>query len=234
MRNRISTDEFDIIWDKVVCRLTVELSKDYNLKYKNLNNCRRRARKLYRKYKDIFIKSYMYWNTDKIDKHKSAACYMKSLLVIKPIYIPFLERIKIGLVPSKSKYDFNVIETLLLINEYLAFSVGVTIVDCYIARNYEEDKSKHPLEHCICIPTPFHDGEDEYIKDVCLDLYYTPTRLINIVTYANIFFLLEKYSCRKIQTENLIDELSKSLTKDEIDKIRFRPQKKIKNQNSIS
>ncbi len=90
-------------------------------------------------------------------------------------------------------------------------------------------KIKSPL----LFPVPFRNEYEEYIDDVCLDLYYTGARKFNIITYANILFLLEKYTCHRVQSENFENkckELLRDLGKmnecdieETIEELRYKP-----------
>lgn len=206
--NRKNIDEFDRIWNEVVIPLLNKSVSTYNVKNKNLSICKIFCKKLFFKNKKNFIEKYMYWDTDKIDKHKIASCFMKSILLIKPIRIPFINKLKIRFKPLEYS---NPIDKTLLINEYLSLSVAITIIEGYITTNYNENFCQHPLNHPIYFPDPFPDGDENYIKDICIDLHYTKAYKFNTITYANIFFLLEKYSCRKQRCFNLANDYRKIL-----------------------
>lgn len=195
MKNK--SNDFEKIWDEVVCPLIKETSNRLNLKQKNLSISRYFIGKIYDKEKNIFMNSYMVSSTNNIDRHKIASCLMKAILKIKPIKIPLNEKLQILF--RKNKCGKNIF----LANEFLSLSVATTIIQSYIKADKSESKKfKHP----IIFPEPFPKHDDNYILDICLDLYYNNPSRFNTIAYANIFFLLEKYSCRKFQCDNLESE----------------------------
>lgn len=203
------TDEFDKIWVDVVDKLIDDFISTYKFKKVNHKNFLRfRAKRLYKKYRKVFMNSYMYFNTNKIDKHKVASCLMKTILVIKPLSLSLKDKIKIRF--KTDEYPYNV-ENILLANEYLSLSVAVSVLQGYIKAHNGKSDAAQPINHKIYFPTPFPVTDKSYLKDVCLDLYYINPHKFNTVTYANILFLLEKYSCRKVQCENLIEKCTQLL-----------------------
>lgn len=197
-----SNNEFDKIWEFVVLPLSKTMSEKYELKLKNKNIFKFRARRLYNKYREEFLKYYMHSKTNNIDKHKIASCLTKTILMIKPISIPFNVGIKIRF-SNESYQNKKYMEEILLINQYLALSIATSVIEDYIKAHNTHNDVSQPLNHKIEFPTPFSEADNDYLRDVCLDLYYTKPRKFNTITYANIFFLWEKYSCRKVQCMNL-------------------------------
>lgn len=199
--------EFDAMWS-VIEILINEFKAEYGLNNKNLRFVKFRTKKLYRKYRTLFLKSYMMFNTVRIDKHKIASCMMKSLYIVKPLKLTFkdwfLVRFKPKSINKNNEYKHTV-EEMLLANECLVLSVATSIVESYIVAHYNNNDIVQPLKHRIYFPEPFPEGDNNYLRDVCLALYYNNPRKIDIVTYANIFFLWEKYSCRWVQCENLLE-----------------------------
>lgn len=115
-----------------------------------------------------------------IDRHKKAACLLCSILKAKPIKI--------------NRRIPNLDLQLLLANEFVAFYSAINIIELY-KRDYGFD------EYSIIYPdTYIKDQEDGlYINNVCKALYYTKHFGIDdIFSYANILFLLEKYTDEKL------------------------------------
>lgn len=81
----------------------------------------------------------------------------------------------------------------------MAINIAKTILDSYINSNDKENRFKHE----IIIPEPFPEPDHDYLRDFCIGLHYSDIKSFNPITYANVFFLWEKYSCRKTQCDNL-------------------------------
>ena len=222
-------DEFDRIWDETLQPLVKSYQKQFHLKVKNTNCLYYRMRKYFNKQRDLFLKSFMENDVYDIDRHKIASCYMKTVLAKRPLYIPLSVKLKFAFtnktlatlldVKTKAKGKAKGIDNkIYYANEYLALSVAVNIIDAYIMADDNKD-----FKHSIIIPEPFPEYDTDYLLDVCIDLRTNPLRKINIVSFANVFFLLEKYSCRRIQCEilenYLIGDLKKD--KDEVKDIKF-------------
>lgn len=243
--------EFNIIWEKTIKPLIEDFSNTYGLLGHSSNFTMRLMRHYYNKYRNIFIKSFMVDETVKIDRHKIASCMTKAVLMTKPLRIKFKDFIKLILfkknLTKKSKMFF-------MANELLSLTIAINIIESYIdaiAKEYEELKRIKPeiknyihlLKSPIYFPVPFRDYYEDYIEDVCLDLYYTGARKFNIITYANIFFLLEKYTCRRVQSENFESQCRKLLKKDKgndlenineiIEEIRFKSLTDNKTSNEL-
>lgn len=205
-------DEFDKIWEQIILELIKQFQNEYS-EYLLLNNIKRqknKMKKLYTKYKNIFLKSYMSSAVTNIDRHKIASCITKAILVAKPLiinYKKFNKAINTGIITAKSKEK----KQITFINEYLALSVSITILD-----NYIEADEKKTNKHIILLPDPYPEKDNDYIKDVCLDLHFTAPNKINIVTLANVFFLWEKYSCRRAQCRNLKEAYRQLLLENQI------------------
>ena len=218
-------DEFDRIWDETLQPLVESYQSQFHLKAKNTSCLYYRMRKYFNKQRDLFLKSFMENDVYDIDRHKIASCYMKTVLAKRPLYIPLSVKLKFAFtnkplatlldVKTKAKGINN---KIYYANEYLALSVAVNIIDAYIMADDNKD-----FKHSIIIPEPFPEYDTDYLLDVCIDLRTNPLRKINIVSFANIFFLLEKYSCRRIQCENLENYLIGDLKKDkdEVKDIKF-------------
>lgn len=226
-------DEFDKIWDIVIKNMIVSFSNKYNVKHKSLNSLRKRIKANYNKQRDYFINSFMDKSVNNIDRHKIASCCIKSILICKPFYVPFSIKRKF-LFSNENISDFfdmkldesnDKISTtdknnyIFYINEYLSLAVASAIIDGYIYADQNKE-----LKHTIIYPEPFPDEDCDYLLDICIDLHFSGTKKLNIVTFANVFFLLEKYSCRRVQCDNLEKayfkdymQLHPEKTKDEVE-----------------
>ena len=160
----------------------------------------------YKRLRKKIINIYMDENTDLIDRHKIAACVMKSILYAKPLYIPLKTKIKYIFSKKKALYQFFVQRNTnlqddkfyIFLNEYLSIYASIHIINSYINSN---EKNYH---HKIVVPEPFPEPDSDYILDICLGVGYSKLKYCNVVTFANVFFLWEKYSCRKSRCDSLI------------------------------
>lgn len=208
----IYDNEFERIWDNIIEPLVESASVKFGLKYKKFFYIKPIMRYLYQKYKDIIVKSYMLINTTNIDRHKIASCIMKAILVVKPLYIPLNKKLKFLFSSKDVRYDSildcefdenekrgSLDKYFLFYNEYLALGVAIAIVNSYINSDDKEGRFKHD----IVMPEPFPEPDTDYLLDVCIGLHYTKKSKINTITYANVMFLWEKYSCRRERCNNL-------------------------------
>lgn len=198
-KNGLKNNEFDKIWEQIILELINQFQNEYTdyLLPNNLEKQKNKIKKLYTEFKNIFLNSYMSSVVANIDRHKIAACITKAILINKPLkinYKKFTSAIHNGIIAPNSIEK----KQITFLNEYLALSVTITILD-----NYIEADNKKKNKHIILLPDPYPEKDNDYIKDVCLDLHFTSPNKINIVTLANVFFLWEKYSCRRAQCRNL-------------------------------
>ncbi len=212
--------EINKLWDECILSIIVEMAEDLGLKYKRLSYLERRLKRVYGQLKNHFITTYMSIESPDIDRHKIAACALKAIMMVKPLYIPLRYRFKFIFTkkklyeiinPELTEADYKYI---ILANEYLAWSVAASIIDGFIKIS-ENDKR---LKHDILLPDPFPEDDDDYLLDLCICLHYTKSRYISTIMLSNTFFLLEKYSCRKIQCENIEKAYIEDLMKYESEK----------------
>lgn len=204
-------NEFDKIWDEVIKGLIDTNAKKLGINHKSNNRVKHSLRYKYNKYKDILVKNYMVLDTVNVDRHKIAACMLKAILVVKPLKISLKSKLTFLFSSGKDYSDilkhqlqFKDNEQLkkhfLFFNEYLAISVAVSILESYI----QSDNRQGRFKHGIVLPAPFPELDEDYLLDLCIGLHYTRSRNIDTITYANVFFLWEKYSCRKVQCDNIV------------------------------
>lgn len=205
-------DEYDKIWNKILLPIILMYSRNYGVKHKPISFLKKIIYNYYNNYRDIFLKRYMTYGVVDIDRHKIAACFLKCILEIKPLYIPLSAKIKIifsnkeihqilGVYDNQlSNRDLN--NRIYYINEYIALSIAMSIINSYI----EKDSGK-PLKHTLIVPDPFPKNTPDYILDICINLHFCKKKSFDLATLSNLFFLWEKYSCRRVQCENLEKEL---------------------------
>lgn len=118
-----------------------------------------------------FIKSSV-MITSEIDRHKTSACI--AYAIIK--YSPF----------SISKKGYN-LENLFFANELLSIYTAISFLECC------------KFSTKITFPKTCYNANDidPYVKTLCLSLYISKNNRklkYNVLTFANILFLLEEYS----------------------------------------
>lgn len=196
MNNNI--EEFNKIWEEIVFPLINNVSEVLHLRCKNYKLVRFVMRHVFLKETKVFINSYMVSKTKNIDRHKLAACMVKAILFAKPLRLSFSDKIAIIKLKRGSLSNDLFLTKKVFSNQFLALSVAITILDGYI----QADQHKI-LHHKIILPDPFPSEDDFYQIDVCMDMFFSGVSNFNVMTYANVFFLLEKYSCRRVQCDNL-------------------------------
>lgn len=125
-----------------------------------------------------------------LDRHKVASCMIYAILKAKPF--------KVNLMVN------DLPEEILMANEYLAFFVAINIVEMYRIQVFDESnflENVQPYRNSeIIIPKTYHemvDPSNTYESSFCRSLYYLSIDNVNrydVFAYANILFLLEKYT----------------------------------------
>ena len=127
--------------------------------------------------KDI-RKLYMSDEAKPMDRHKIAASVMCAILKGKVVKVQ-------RLIPNLPMH-------LLMANEYIAFYCALNLVEMYV-RDAVDNK-----EYSLVMPQTLIEEENpktSYIENICKVLYYTKNiRVCDVLSYANILFLLEKYT----------------------------------------
>lgn len=133
----------------------------------------------YESYRKTVRKLYMGQEENPMDRHKIASIMMISLLKARPIKV----NRRIGRLSLP----------LLLANEFLAFYCGLNVVELY-------KSDQLGTEYSLILPPTYIEGEGDtsYIENVCKALFYSRRFSVNdVFSYANIYFLLEKYTNTK-------------------------------------
>lgn len=178
----ITKNKFEDLCHEVICEYINDLNNIQNeLNIKCLNFSRKRVKRIYDYYekKRLYIRRYfMNLESKPLDRHKIGAVMMYAILKSRPFHVSKTVRA----LPSQ----------LLMANEYLAFYVALNIVELYKMDDTRSNKDKTIGYHLI-LPDTYH--ADEYVENVCKALYYVKNPdNFDIFAYANILFLLEKYS----------------------------------------
>lgn len=197
----MSDVQFSPIWEIVIYPIIKQQCEDDHRVYYNKKVSRFLIEHYFNKYRDEFIASFMEYKNKNIDRHKIAACLVKAILVAKPIKIK--PSFFITSFFSKKRID----ERVRLHNESLSISTAISILESYI---FSDDERR--FKHRIFLPLPFPEKDNEYERDLYIALYHIGGRKFEPIIFANLLFLLEKYSCRRIQCDNLEDFCRSLLT----------------------
>ncbi len=175
-------EKFNQIYNNLIMNLRNDLDSEHITKLKIFSS--ERIFDKYQKERSKIKKYYMKNPNENIDRHKIAACMLFAIMSIYPVYVPLKYRVKNFL-----KRDTFSIE-LSYINEYIAIYTALSILDNF----FVQDKIDGILDehrHRIYIPETFCDDYG-YLLNMCIDLKFGKMKKkINILTYSNIFFLME-------------------------------------------
>ena len=131
----------------------------------------------YESFRKDMRRLYMAEESKPMDRHKIAANMMIAILKARPIKINLM-------IP-------NLPLELLLANEYLSFCCALDIVEIY-RRDAGNEKFS------LILPGTYIEEEDDrtsYIQNICKALYYIhKPSLSDTLAYANILFMIEKYT----------------------------------------
>ena len=188
---------FDVLYNNVICKYKTDLETICDsLGIKSITFNERRAKKIFYYYekKRQYIKRYFMKDVClPIDRHKIGAIMMYAILKSCPFKI------------NKTKAQLP--NQLLMANEYLAFYTALSIVDSF-KLEYLRETDSSVLEYILHLPTTYHDestseSEEQYIDNVCKALYYIKDKNhFDIFAYADILFLIEKYSDLSSRKQN--------------------------------
>lgn len=175
-------ETYDRIWKNIVLPIYENISdgdKNISLENKNKNKIFRR----YIKIRNNIKKKYMEDSDSNIDRHKIASVMMAAIEEVYPIKVS--KKYIFKLWKSKKELDRRYIYA----NETLAFFTALSIIENY--KDYGIDGKKEMTRNSIILPETFN--ESDYAMNTCIDLYYGKrSKNINILTFSNVFFLLEK------------------------------------------
>lgn len=122
---------------------------------------------------------FMHLETKPMDRHKIGAVMIYAILKSKVFQV--------------NRMVENIPDELLMANEYFAVYVALSIVESYKRDEIGSD------DWLINIPETYHEKDDNvksvYINNMCKALYrISNINHFDIFAYANILFLLEKYT----------------------------------------
>lgn len=178
----MTNEKFEDIWENIILKLIKEI-----IPQEDIYIARRSQKRIYKEYQKqkTFLKlNYMENQHTHLDRHKIASCMLYAIVKVQPVRVKKLSICKMYF--SKKIYD----PKFLLLNEYLGLYTAFSIVESF--RMYEKSIEKNMVFPRAGICQPLTSNGEDYIYNTCLDLYLSRKRNnINILTFANVLFLLE-------------------------------------------
>lgn len=188
--------DYKDFYEKVIkCDITIieNYAQQIDISPKSITlrkNSEKNIYKFYQEKRDYVRCNYMSKSIEvSLDRHKVAACMLYAILKAEPLKI---NRLVPGL-PEK----------ILMSNEYLAVHVAFNIIEMY-----KLDELGMNSNYQLFVPKTYNEQENkdnDYMCNMCRALYYLKIDNINkfdILAYANIFFLLEKYTDVFLKSQN--------------------------------
>lgn len=175
-------ETYDRIWDNIVQPIYKNISSDAP----NMSLPEKSKKSIFRRYikiRDKIKKKYMEDSDMNIDRHKIASIMMTAIEEVYPIKIH--KKYILQLWKKNKELD----QRYVYANETLAFFTALSIIESY--KEYGIDGKVEMKRKTIVLPETFN-GSD-YAVNTCIDLYFAKrSKCINILTFSNVFFLLEK------------------------------------------
>lgn len=197
------SQNFDSFFDTVIMPCISAIEEDAKAKgYEHLE-CFKKSDKvkgkerikksIYRNYqnrRDYIKHNYMNKKAEvALDRHKVASCMVYAILKVNPIKV----NMWIPQLPLE----------IVMANEYLAFYVALNIVEMYEFDRIKSEKAKDDNDENIpniIVPRTYYEStnpENTYESNLCKAWYYIKIDNIkkyDVLGYANVFFLLQKYT----------------------------------------
>lgn len=174
----MTQEKFHEVWENIVVSYCKEAFKhsDVNIHFKLFSE--RRVYNEYQRQRNTLKANYMENPNTHLDCHKIAACLVYAIVKVQPIIINPIDILKCFF---KSIVLSN---TYALSNEYLAVYSAFSVIS-----SFRKAKSKGG------ILIPYVEKGYDYTYNLCLDLYLSRKHhKINILTLADVFFLIERIS----------------------------------------
>ena len=178
----MNINDFHILYNNVISIYIDEIldkDKEYNcliFKKNRIDNIY-----IYYERKRLEIrKQHMQDPTKPLDRHKIATAIMYAILKSKVFKI--------------NKSIPNLPEELLLSNEYLAFYVGINIIEMY-----KRDDNQNYKDYVLFFPKTYHsnnkNGMNTFVYNTCKGLSKIKNfKHFDCIAYSTIFFLLERHT----------------------------------------
>lgn len=179
-------ESYEIIWEEVINK---EINNFMDSYYGYINLVPNAKEEIWKKY--VFLNNYckvnyMVSSDKKIDRHKIAACYMKSVLLVAPLR--FVKKCENG-------------EDMLALNERLAITVGLSLICAFVISAIKKQENITPEERQLLIDK-FDEGikvpsgnlvnHGDYMENYCKELFFdTLEGDLSILSLAHELYLLE-------------------------------------------
>lgn len=184
-----SRESYETIWNNVILP-EIKRYKDAVISVSYKDTAKNDIWHSYQRLKSHCKNTYMADSEKRLDRHKVAACYMMAILEANPLSF-------------KMEPEDGI---LITINEHLAITVGLSILNAFICANKQknaDDTVAGPLKDenfndtkDLILPTTPHGN---YRDIFAVELYFTRTeRNYNILSLSNTLFLLDEYNKNKI------------------------------------
>lgn len=178
----MTNEKFEDIWNNIILGLYNEITPQDDLYIKARS--KKKIFKKYQKQKTYLKLNYMENPNTHLDRHKIAACMLYAIVKVHPIRIKRISIWKNYLNGKKFTPEY------LMLNEYLGLYTAFSIVESF--RAYEQSEENEVGFKRKGIVQPITANGEDYIYNTCLDLYLSwKKNKINVLTFANVFFLLE-------------------------------------------
>lgn len=178
----MTNEKFEDIWNNIILGLYNEITPQDDLYIKARS--KKKIFKKYQKQKTYLKLNYMENPNTHLDRHKIAACMLYAIVKVHPIRIKRISIWKNYLNGKKFTPEY------LMLNEYLGLYTAFSIVESF--RAYEQSEENEVGFKRKGIVQPITTNGEDYIYNTCLDLYLSRKKnKINVLTFANVFFLLE-------------------------------------------
>lgn len=173
--------KFTEIWDKIIKPKVEEVQ---NSPHVNLNyRISLLKEKIFERYHQLnpIIHTYLPDPSGRIDRHKIASAFIQVIMELKPFSIDIGDEERLAV-----KYR--------LVNEILAFYVGISIVYSFIME--DADSNRKIFEKGFLFPKCPH---GDYLMYIYENLYYafSINENFDLFTFANLLFLIEEYTIEK-------------------------------------
>ena len=180
----MTQNTYDQIWDNIIIPIFNNICGNNDF----ISLKQNKKKKIYAKYlktKNKVKTQYMADQDKNIDRHKIAAIFLKVIEEVSPIYISKRYIFKLY------KENKTIEDRYFYANEILAFYTGLSIISNFM--DYDVQNGNNNRSRYIIIPETFNNSD--YAMNTCVDIYFSKqSGTINVLTFANVFFLLEKIS----------------------------------------
>lgn len=173
---------YEDIWKNIILPIYDNICGGNSNFSLNTNN-KDKILKKYIKIRDQVKKKYMDDSDHNIDRHKIAAIMMAAIEEVYPI------KISIRYILQLKRDGKEIDKRFMYANETLAFFTALSILENF--KDYGIDGNIEMQRKSIVLPNTYN--ESDYAFNTYIDLFYSKrNKRINVLTFSNVFFLLER------------------------------------------